>query len=239
MATKVAQKSKDSPKDIKQNKGFFDRLKSRMTDDKRTMLNNLAILIDSGMGIRSALRSLEDNTRHKKLKKQLAKIRGDIEDGKPLWKAFDKHSFAPPYIISLIRIGEKSGNLEEILEDAVQTLEKEKKHKSQLRSAMFYPTFILFMALIVTIGLTWFVLPRLGRVFNSLNADLPTITKVLLSAGDIMSQYGVYIVPAAFLVVLTIIFFLFFFPPTKGIGQWILFHIPVIHKLIMYTEVSR
>ncbi len=225
--------------ETQEKKGIFARFKSRITDKKQSSLENMAILLQSGMGIRSTLRSLQKNAQNKSVRKQLAGITDDVEDGKSLWKALDRNNFVPPYVISLVRIGEKSGNLGEKLEDAVETLKKEQKHRSQLRSAMFYPAFILGMALIVTVGLTWFVLPRLGKVFDSLNADLPVITRWLLAAGDIMSSYGVYIVPALVVGLLIIGYFLFFFPPTKGIGQWILFHLPIIHNLIMYTEVSR
>ncbi|PSO44712.1 MAG: hypothetical protein BRC23_00390 [Parcubacteria group bacterium SW_4_49_11] len=227
-------------KDFQQEKkGFLARFKSRITDEKESALENMAILLQSGMGIRSALRSLNQNTKKDAVREQIEGIASDVGDGKPLWKSFDRNNFVPPYIISLIRIGEESGNLGEKLEDAVETLKKEKKHRSQLRSAMFYPSFILIMAFIVSIGLTWFVLPRLGQVFDSLDAELPFITRWLLAVGEIMSAYGIYIVPSIIVALLVIGYFLFFFGPTRGIGQWILFHLPIVHRLIMYTEVSR
>ena len=91
------------------NINFFERL--TMGRDKEYFLENLSMLIASGISIFDALNSIESDVNSKKMKKLIKQIRSDINEGYPLWRALDRSRIFPAHTISLIQIGEQSGKL--------------------------------------------------------------------------------------------------------------------------------
>lgn len=212
---------------------------AKMTKTKQTLLDNMALLIGSGMGVNSALRTLYKNMKNQGLKKDLYEVITDVENGEPLWKAFEDNKFMPPYLVSLIQIGEETGNLADKIKKTVITLEKENRRKAQLRSALFYPVFVLVLTVSVGLGVSIFVLPRIGQVFGNLSQELPWITRQMIAGGDFMASWWYLIVPGIIGGGFALFNLLFIFPKTKWMGQWLLLHFPVISKLIVLNETAR
>jgi len=154
-----------------------------VSKSKRILLDNLALLLSSGMGITSSLRTILNNSQNKNINKDLEKIINNVESGKTLWESFEEQSFLPKFLISLIKIGEDSGNLSEKIKKTVISLEKDARRKSQLKTALFYPVFVMSLTLIIGIGVSIFVLPKIGDVLVSLDVELPLVTKVMVEIG--------------------------------------------------------
>jgi type IV pilus assembly protein PilC len=212
---------------------------SKVTKAKRTFLDNLALLVSSGMGVNTSLRILEKNTQDKALKKTLYSMLVSVESGSSLSQTMDEHNFLPKFLISLIRIGEESGNLADKIRKTVISLDKDKKRKDQLRTALFYPLFVMSLVIILGVGVTTFILPRIGQVFENVNVKLPLMTKILIQVGNFLGTYWYIMVPAIFGTFILTILVLFVFPGTKKSGQWLMFHLPVFKDLIQMSEVSR
>ena len=212
---------------------------SRVTKAKKIFLDNLALLVGSGMGVNTSLRILHKNTQDKALKKILYSMLSSVESGSSLSQTMQEHNFLPEFLISLIKIGEESGNLADKIKRTVITLDKDHKRRSQLRSALFYPVFVFTLVIGLGIGVSTFILPRIGQVFSNLNVKLPIMTRILIQIGEFMSQYFYIIIPAILGALILSILLLFIFPATKKSGQWLLFHLPVFNDLIVKTEVSR
>lgn len=216
-----------------------NRGSSRVTKAKRTFLDNLALLISSGMGVNTSLRILHNNTQDPKLKKTLYSMLSSVENGSNLSQTMDDHNFLPKFLVSLIRIGEESGNLADKIRRTVISLDKESRRKGQLRSALFYPIFVLTLTLFLGVGVATFILPRIGQVFANMNVQLPFMTKILIQIGDFMGKYWYIIIPAIVGTITLTILILFVFPLTRKSGQWLMFHLPVFNGLIVRTEVAR
>lgn len=212
---------------------------SRVTKSKRTFLDNLALLISSGMGVNTSLRILYNNAQDKSLKKTLYSMLGSVESGSSLSQTMEDHNFLPKFLVSLIRIGEESGNLSDKIRRTVISLDKEQRRRGQLRSALFYPIFVLTLTVFLGIGVATFILPRIGQVFANMNVKLPLMTKILIQIGDFMGKYWYIIIPSIVGFFALAILTLFVFPLTKKSGQWLLFHLPVFNGLIVRTEVAR
>ncbi len=219
---------------------FIITLKNVGTGTERELtIENLAMLIESGMDVLTALSSIEGEVRTKRMKEVITSVRGDVEDGSPLWKAFDEQRILDGYILALIRIGEEAGRLPQNLRVIVVQQQKERLFRSKLRSAMAYPVLVLSIAFMLGLGLSVFILPRLENVFGSLRLDLPLFTKILLAFGRFMGDYGVYVAPASIMGFVLVIFFVFIFKKTRWIGQWMLFSIPGVRRLIREVELAR
>lgn len=93
----------------------------------------------------------------------------------------------------LIESGERSGTLGETLKILEDYYISEKKWKKQLQSALAYPIFLLIVLCLFIGAAIGFILPQFKRVFTTMNVEVPSITKLLFSLGDIISQYGLYV----------------------------------------------
>jgi type IV pilus assembly protein PilC len=210
-----------------------------MPEEKEYFVENLAMLLSSGMGVLLTLDSIKEEVRSKKLKRVIDTIKDDIADGSSLWSALEKTNIFSSQVISLIRLGEKSGRLTENLKSIAIQQNRDRIFRSKVKSAMMYPGLVMSLTVIIGIGVSWFILPKLAAVFSSLKVEMPLVTKILISFGAFLGKYGLVAVPSFILLLAIIIFFLFFFSKTKFIGQEILFRLPVINRLIKEVELSR
>lgn len=210
-----------------------------MSEEKNYFIENLAILINAGIGVLPAIETLKAEARRRGTRRFIDRIKEDIDAGFSLWQALDKTKKFPSYVISLIRLGENSGYLKENLAAVALEQQKNRIYRLKIRSAMLYPALILFMTALVGAGIVWFVLPRLALVFSQLRIELPVLTKALISAGSFLEIYGANIIPLFILTVSVVAYFIFSFPKTKSIGQFLLFNIPGAKKIIQEVELAR
>ena len=210
-----------------------------LSKERDQFIENLSMLILSGMSIIGALSSIIKQTKSPGMKKILERMLLEIESGSPVWKTFDKTGFFKGYTISLIRLGEESGNFAENLKVVALEEEKDREFKSKVRSALMYPVFVLVLTNVVGIGISWFILPKLAKIFYDLKLTLPLITKVLIGFGLFLNKHGLIAVPLGVFVISVIANILFFNKRTKFLGEYIIFSIPGIKNLLMEVEVAR
>lgn len=208
-------------------------------EEKDFLIENLAVLLSSGMNVPSALNAIEKEICSKRLKQLMTYIKNEIDEGIPLWSAFQNAKLFPFHYIALIAIGENSGSLSESLKILAETQHKERTFRAKVRSATIYPTFVMAAVLIVGLGVAWFILPQLSLVFSRLGTKVPLLTKILISAGEILRQYGLYIVPGMILLLALSVYIFFFSPKFNKIGQWVFLSIPLTRRIITESEISR
>ena len=207
--------------------------------EKEYFIEQLSMLLSSGMPVTVALGAIEKEIKSGKLKKIIVEIGSDIESGSTISTSLEKAGIFPQSTISLIRIGEESGRLSENLKVVALQEQKERVFRSKISSAMMYPGFVFTLTLVVGLSIAWFILPRLASVFASLHAKLPLITVWLIAFGSFLGKYGLYVIPAFILLSLALLFFVFIFKKTNFLGQAILFHLPGISGLLQEVELAR
>lgn len=210
-----------------------------MAKDKDFFIENFAMLMDAKLDIVTALETLENDIKAPKLKKRVGGIKEAISKGSPVWKAFDGKKLLPDTSIALIKIGEASGRLAENLRLIALQHRKEASFKGKLQSAMMYPMVILVLTLLIGVGISWYILPRLASVFTDLDVELPLITKILIGFGALLQSYGLIILPVGTVLIGIIFYLLFLHPKTRFIGQHILFAVPVMRQVMLEVEMSR
>jgi len=208
-------------------------------EDREYFLENLSLLISSGMGIMIALETIQKDMKSKTMQGIIKTIQKDIENGEPLWKSIQQTNLLPERVIPLLKIGEDSGKLAENIQMIVAQEQKNEMFKTKVKSGMMYPVILLFFTLIIGVGIAWFLLPQLAGMFNKLDMKLPLITKILINAGVFLGANGTWAIPLFLLIFWGIFYFTFFYKKTKFIGQNILLHTPIIKKLIIQTEIAR
>ena len=158
--------------------------------EKEYFIENLSMLVDSGMDVFSAIQSIRSDIQNKRMQKILYKMEDDIFNGSSLSDVLSKYDLFSQNIIALIRIGEESGQLSENLKIISEQQQKNKMLYSKIRSASLYPIFVLVLTLIIGLGIAWFVLPKLSTVFTHMRIQLPPITRGLIFIGDFLFNYG-------------------------------------------------
>lgn len=207
--------------------------------EKNYFLENISTLLASGMPIIEAIIAVRTEIKSKRLQKIIDTVSQDIQAGLTLSEALKNTEMFSNHVSSLIRIGEKSGKLIENLKILSVEQEKERNLTSKLRSAIMYPFFVLSLTVVVGTGIAWFILPKLAIVFSQLKLNLPQITKILINLGLFLSNYGAFVIPLFFLVLIVFFYFLFYFSKTKFIGEVFLFITPGIKLLLKQTELAR
>lgn len=210
-----------------------------MGEEKQYFVENLSLLVGSGMNILDALEALQTDMRSQRMHLVLGEIRENIEAGSSLWSSLEAARLFPEYTISIIRVGEDSGNLAENLRVVSLEQEKSRNFQAKIRSAMMYPVFVLALTVIIGIGIAWFILPKLAVVFSQLRVKLPLITQIIIGLGKYLGQHGTVVVPITIVVLALLIYFIFYFPRTKALGQGFLFIVPGVGRLVQEVEISR
>lgn len=212
----------------------------RVTTSNRDFLaDNLALLLTSDVPVASALHSISETAKTRNLRLALLQAEQEINDGSPLWKTLQINNLASPQTLALVRLGEESGNLSENLQAAASQEEKQRLFRAKIHSALVYPTFVFSVTLLVAIGVTWFLLPRLAETFAQLNTPLPLITKIFINTGAFLNHNGIWAIPLLLGIIYGSIYFLFFSKAFKRYGQSILLHFPGIGRLMSEVEISR
>lgn len=219
---------------------FFDKLLLiGSKDEKSFIIENLSIMLGSGLSIPMALESIVKGLRNKVLIKIVKGVIVDMDEGSNFHDAFSKTNLLPAYALSLIKIGEESGNLTQNLQVAAAQQQKEDTLNSKLRSAMIYPILVLSITLLVGLGISYFILPNLAKVFINLKLDLPLITKILISFATFLKHHGYWFMPVLVFGFSVIIYLVFYNRHTNFVGQSILFFLPITRRLIVNLELSR
>lgn len=202
-------------------------------------LENLSTLVSSGYDIFSAVSVISRDTKLPVLRKKLDTAIQLLSDGLPLWKVLLETNIVSENITSLLRVGEESGRLAEHLHVIAQQESRDRMFREKIQSAMMYPLFVCIVMLVVGVGVSWFILPKLAQIFSSLRADLPFSTRMLIGLGKFLNNYGPVVIPSIFILLFASLYIFFFNKKTKHIGFDMMLRIPGLSGVFRDIEISR
>jgi len=191
-------KSKAKP-DQKPQEGKFKKRSAfsnlGLGKERDYFMENLSMLLASGMNITAALEAIKSGLRSKIMKQIVDDLKVQIDDGSPIWRALDNTGLVSNHAIALIKIGEESGRLPANLKVISIQTQKERLFRQKLFSALMYPVAVLCLTFVIGIGIAWFILPNLAKVFDSMRMELPLITKILINFGKFLGKHGITVIP--------------------------------------------
>ncbi len=215
-------------------------LRSSVKQEEIVMFSRqLALLLESGIGIVQGLELLKAQTTNKGFAKLLDVIVNDLRAGSPLSAAMEKHpaGFSKMYC-KIIAVGEQTGQLEGVLRNLADYTEQATAAMRKVRQAMTYPIIVFLLAIGVGIVTVTFVLPPIMNLFKSFGSNLPLVTQVLIWFLDIMTNYGAYI--GVTILVLIVIAFFYVRTPNGGYQKDLLMlRLPVFGRLNLVNSLSR
>ena len=153
-------------------------------------------LIRAGLPIPGSLQLLGRRQKDLRLKAQLEDIAERVKTGESLSAAFDAQGGFPVVYTTTLLAGERSGNLEEVLQRYLDFQRISLTFRKKLKASMVYPILLVTLVLSLFVFLITFVVPRFAQLYDQLNTPLPAITIFLLHVGNIAQSYGAYIAVA-------------------------------------------
>lgn len=198
----------------------------------------LATMENAGLSLSTAINVIAESEKNHALKTSLYDIRSRIDRGSPLSQAMSQQKAFNALLVSLVEAGEEGGLLGQALEQSAVLLEKQEQLRSKIRSALFYPGFVMFFAVAIVIFFFMFLVPKFEEVFATLEIELPQVTLVLFAVGNWFSQNWYIIALIAFGIIFGI-HLLNKNKHTKGIMDRIKLKIPVMKELLLKAAMAR
>jgi type IV pilus assembly protein PilC len=199
----------------------------------------LAILLESGIDIVTAMDLFKTQASNKIFKDMIGEIIADLRGGTSFSDALAKYPKVFPTIYCrTIAAGEQSGNLDMVLKRMADYMEKSDVALKKVKSAMTYPIVVLVVAIVVIAALVFFVMPTFTNLYSSMGAKLPLVTTILLSGAKWAAKYGAYVILIIIAVVIGIVVYVRT-PDGKINYDRVMLKLPVIGPIVQLNELSR
>lgn len=207
--------------------------------ERLTFINNLAVTIRAGLPVSKALMVLTKQMPNRYFRKIIEEIAHNVEGGRTLSESMAVYtSIFSPIVVNMVKVGEQSGELDKTLEYLGKQVARDYNLVRRTRSAMMYPAVVGVALVIIGYIMFAFVLPKLTATFKDFNADLPVLTKVIITVVDIFSHYSILVLAG----MVGLIFAFLYWRKTRT-GRRTLNHfsllLPVIKILVKKLNLAR
>lgn len=204
--------------------------------EKMMFTRNLRVMIGAGISLPKALDTLAKQAKSKKLSGALLKIKEEIMKGKSFSESLSHYpKIFSELFCNMVKVGEESGTLEDVLKHLTNQMEREHDLKSKVKGAMLYPAVILSAMIGIGILMLVMVVPKLAETFEELQIELPATTQFVMSLGTFLSQ-KLYL----FILIVLVLFFSFRAilktKPGKRTADNLILRLPIISSLTKKTN---
>jgi len=229
----------EATKGTQQNLGFWDRFSRISEKEINFFTRQLVTLTKAGVPLIQALQTLRDQIETKSFKNVLSSLILDLDKGESLSAALSHqpHIFSELYV-AMVRVGEATGKLDEILTRVAELGEYEVEIKSKIKAATFYPKMIISIMIMAFLFITTFVLPRFTSFFDQAGVELLITTKFLLWMNYVIRHWWFVAIAVIGTTVFSVKTFLKT-PLGKNIWDNVKLSIPVFGKLTLQFAMSR
>ena len=229
---------------LKEDKPFFKTeldfsFLNRVTlKDILVFTRQLYAMVHAGIPIVTALKVIKDQITNKRLKRITEDLASHIEEGGRFSTALSKYrnTFGNFYI-SMIKAAEESGTLEETLKRLSDYLEKIEKLRGKIKSALFYPVFVLVITTIIIGGILVFVVPTFKTLYEDLGGELPALTQSIINTSNFLRNYIDWIV-LGFVVTVVMLVQLRKIKQVRYVMDSFLLHLPIFGELILKSNIA-
>ena len=201
------------------------------TTDVELSLRQMAVMLRSGLTLLDCLNTVAEQTSRASMGRIWTDVAGRIQEGASLADAMGHHPRFSQMVVQLVRVGEQTGYLEPVLTRAADTLERRRRLRAGVLTALLYPCIVLLAAIGVTSFMVFSVIPKLKTFLAAIGRKLPVMTQRLLDVTDAIQAYGPYILIGAVVLTVTLVA-LYFWPPGRmGIDR-ALIRMPLVGTLL-------
>src|SRR6188474_877693 len=178
-------------KKVRKESQLFKNGKAIDSADIALFARQLATMLQAGIPMVQCFDIIGNGHDKPRMQKLVLAIKADIESGTSLHEALGKHPlYFDDLFVNLVEAGEQAGALETLLDKIATYKEKTEALKKKIKKALFYPTAVMVVAVIVTVILLLFVIPQFESLFKGFGADLPAFTQFVVNMSRWMQTKG-------------------------------------------------
>lgn len=208
----------------------FNLLPPRSADVEMS-LQQIAVMLRSGITLLSALKTVAEQARRPTMTKVWEDVARRIQSGTTLADAMASHRCFSHLVIQLVRVGEQTGTLEQVVIRAADQLERRRILRTTLLTALTYPVIVLVAAIGVTVFMVVGVIPKLQVFLKALGRQLPPMTQMLLDVSEAVHTYYIHGIVGVIAILGTLIA-LYSWPPGRLYIDRLLLRLPVVGRLL-------
>ena len=162
--------------------------------DLAILMQQLAILIQSGLPLEEALRVTTEQAETDNQRRMLHSWRSEINEGRSFSDALSRSPYKiPDNVIAGVGVGEESGHLHKVLQRLAEDIETSAENRKTLARSMIYPLALLATSLIVIVIMMIWVVPKITIIFASSDRELPLVTKLVMGLSNFTTEYGIFV----------------------------------------------
>ncbi|MDD4036398.1 MAG: type II secretion system F family protein [Bacilli bacterium] len=207
--------------------------------DLTFILTQLSTYIKSGIPLVDAIKILTRQTKSGPKKKIFDSVVYELVMGTSFSEALEKQGPAfPRLLVNMIKTAEMTGKLSDVLDDMAEYYDSVQKTRSQMLSAMLYPLMVLFMSTGVVIFVMIYVIPKFIDMFRNMETEIPLITRIVINTSDFLKSNFILLLIGIIVFIIIVRLLYSTVKAFRYIIQWIIMHIPVMGKIIIYNEVT-
>lgn len=204
--------------------------------EKMMFTRNLQVMISAGVSLPNSLKILGRQTKSKKFQRIIEEISKGVVKGENFSDLLMKHpSVFSDLYCNMVKVGEESGNMENVLSILTRQMEKEHELKSKIMGAMAYPAVILTTMTGIGILMLILVIPKLAETFKDLGIDLPPTTRFVIGLGTLASNFW-YLIPVILFGIILLFKMAARTKPGKYIIDTLVLKIPIVSGLVRKTN---
>jgi type IV pilus assembly protein PilC len=142
-------------------------------------------MINAGLSVVDALDIIAEQLPNRRLSEAAKDVSAKVREGMSISSAMQMHPRVfPEFVVNLVKVGEETGGLDVSLLKAAEYYEKIAMIKSKIKSASFYPTFVVVVATAIVSGILYFLVPTFAQIYQGLGGELPLPTQMLIAASN-------------------------------------------------------
>ncbi len=199
----------------------------------------LSIMFKSKVTLTESLKVISSQMKKADFKEKIVKISEEVEGGTPFSKALSQHPRVfSSFYVAMVKSGEISGKLSEVLDYLADHLEREYHLASKTMGALIYPVMVIFVIILVLLLMIYFVIPNLTKVLEDSDQSMPVITKIVIAAAGLLKSWGWVLI----LLLALLIFFSNRLSKTKKGKEFFdkkFLQVPLIGNLLKMIYVAR
>ena len=231
-----------APVELKEKKSLLQFEITREKVPRKELMHfsrQMAVFMKAGIPVLEALEVMNEESGNKVLQRVMAEMADSLRAGETFAGAAAQHPEAfPPYYLGILGSAELTGNLDTVLDQLAEYIDRDIEARRKVSNALMYPGIVFVFAIIAVTVITAFVLPRFKTFFAELHAKLPLPTRMLLAVANFFTNDW-YIVVAVAVAIITVAILGTTTIRGREIRDHMLLRVPVVGDLIRTSVLER
>lgn len=207
--------------------GKAEKRKRFTSEETASFCDQIAMLLNSGIPLYEGAYILAQEIEDKRTKEVLSRIEELVRENMPLYEALEDTGAFPAYMVHMVRVGETTGKLEDVLRSLAAYYERDANVKAGIRSAVAFPVVLFAMMAVIMLVMVFWIIPMFEEMFLELNAEVASSTQRMMNGGILAGKLLAGITCVLFVLLLAMLLWYRTAPGERAIKRMAMFVGPV------------